>query len=65
MTESNFEHTHSICLCGMEKCRGFYLELANSRKYSQILDKSTCFLSRNSLILKGLEKVNDEDIKRC
>ena len=49
----------------MERCRGFYLSLANSRKYNQILDKSTCFLSRNSLILQALQDVTEEDIKRC
>ena len=41
------------------------MELANSRTFSQLVDKNTCFLSRNSLILQALETVTESDIKLC
>ena len=49
----------------MERCRGYYLSLANSRDYNQNLERNTCFLSRNSLILQALEEVTEEDLARC
>jgi hypothetical protein len=65
MTESSYEHVNSICLCGMMRCRGNYLELANNRTYSMLVDKNTCFLARNSLILQALEPVTKDDLDLC
>lgn len=54
MTESNYEHQHSICLCGTKKCRGNYLQLANNKIYNNLMDVNSCFNYRNSLMLRSL-----------
>ena len=64
MTESNFEHINSICLCGMKKCRGYYLQLANSKAYA-ILDRNNCFHFRNSLILLSIDMITEEEKQLC
>lgn len=65
MTESQYEHTHSICLCGTKQCRGNYLQLANSKVYNNLMDSNSCFHYRNSLMLNALEKVTKEDREIC
>ncbi len=59
MTESNYEHTNSICLCGMKQCRGNYLQLANNKMYNNLMDNNSCFHFRNSLILKSSEPATE------
>lgn len=65
MTESNFEHRNSICLCGMSKCRGNYLQLANKKAFNNLMDTKNCFYSRNSAILKAAGAVSNEDLAIC
>eukprot|EP01016_Furgasonia_blochmanni_P024137 TRINITY_DN2599_c0_g1_i2.p1 TRINITY_DN2599_c0_g1~~TRINITY_DN2599_c0_g1_i2.p1 ORF type:complete len:672 (+),score=154.96 TRINITY_DN2599_c0_g1_i2:1413-3428(+) len=50
VTESEFEFRSAICLCGTERCRGHFLELANSKSFNTLQDKYHCFLARNAII---------------
>lgn len=61
MTESNYEHQNSICLCGMRRCRGYYLQLSNTKMFSNLMDNKNCFFTRNSAILKASEDIKEED----
>lgn len=45
----------------MEKCRGYYLQLANSKIYNSLIDKYNCFHSRSSFILKSSEESTEEE----
>jgi hypothetical protein len=65
MTESNYEHLNAICLCGMRKCRGNYLQLSNNKIFNNLMDSSNCFYTRNSMILRSAGEVVEEDLKRC
>ena len=53
MTESQYEHSRSVCLCGMKKCRGFYLQLSNTKMFNNLMDSKNCFYARNSAILRA------------
>ena len=53
MTESNYQHINSICLCGMKRCRGFYLQLSNTKMFNNLMDNKNCFYTRNSAIIKA------------
>lgn len=62
MTESNYEHLNSICLCGMRRCRGFYLQLSNTKMFSSLMDNKNCFYTRNSTILNSKGKPEEEHL---
>lgn len=65
MTESNYEHLHSICLCGMRRCRGNYLTLSNNKIFNNLMDNRNCFFTRNSSILKSIGQITVEDLASC
>jgi hypothetical protein len=65
MTESNYEHLNSICLCGKQKCRGNYLQLSNNKVYNNLMDNRNCFFARNSAILKASGFPLHSDLERC
>lgn len=65
MTESNYEHLNSICLCGRERCRGNYLQLSNSKTFSNLMDNKNCFFTRNSTILKSVGQVSGRELELC
>jgi [histone H3]-lysine4 N-trimethyltransferase ATXR3 len=65
MTESNFEHINSICLCGMKRCRGFYLQLSNTKMFNNLMDNKNCFFTRNSAILKARAPPSPEQLAVC
>ena len=65
MTESSYEHTNSICLCGTKQCRGNYLQLSNNKIYNNLMDSNSCFHYRNSLMLRSLGQVTEEEMQVC
>ena len=36
-TESDLEFEEAVCLCGTVNCKGRYLQLANDKKYLEIM----------------------------
>ena len=65
MTESTYEHFNSICLCGMKKCRGYYLQLSNTKMFTSLMDNKNCFFTRNSAILKSDKQPTLEEKEIC
>ena len=65
MTESSYEHFNSICLCGMRKCRGYYLQLSNTKMFTSLMDNKNCFFTRNSAILRANEPPTQQQRDLC
>jgi hypothetical protein len=65
MTESNFEHLNAICLCGMRRCRGNYLQLSNNKIFNNLMDNRSCFFTRNSSVLRSTGEVAVEELQSC
>ena len=49
----------------MANCRGYYLSLASPKTLSDSVEKHTCFLVRNSLLLKALSPMSQKDEEIC
>ena len=65
VTESKQEYREAICLCGMSKCRGSFLSLADGKAYEQVMQTHHTFLHRNAIILKACsEEMSEADYKR-
>ena len=37
----------------MKRCRGFYLQLSNTKMFNNLMDNKNCFYTRNSAIIKA------------
>mmetsp|Transcript_11397 Transcript_11397/g.31701 ORF Transcript_11397/g.31701 Transcript_11397/m.31701 type:complete len:1269 (-) Transcript_11397:54-3860(-) len=65
VTESLMEYREAICLCGMGKCRGSFLSLADGKAYQQIMQTHHNFLHKNAILLKSCtEDLTDSDYRR-
>lgn len=49
----------------MKKCRGFYLQLSNTKMFSNLMDTKNCFFTRNSAILKADSIANEQQYAIC
>jgi hypothetical protein len=62
ITDNKEEFDRSVCLCGSQDCRGYFLNWAGKSTFQEVMSKDHHFLNRNAIaILSCIEEYCDED----
>jgi len=49
----------------MKRCRGYYLQLSNTKMFTSLMDSKNCFFTRNSAILKANREPTEREQAIC